>query len=204
MYRTCKGFTLIELMITLVVASIGVALAVPAWNEFTEKRQVTAAAEEVASFIEFARQEAVKSNDKVFVQWYSPGGHNANWCVGLSAEPQSTPCDCTVTNTASADFCSIDGVPYRLTQTDFVSVGFEFLHMNPASSSFSFDPVRGIVTDVVNAESVDGDWFMRLHSNEGSGSSRLWALEISLNVTGRTSICADENRKRRIGGYAAC
>lgn len=204
LHKRCRGFTLVELMITIVVVAIGVALAVPSWSEFVEKRQIVAATEDVASFIEFARHEAVKRNEPVFVDWNTSGGHSDNWCIGLSMAPQSTPCDCTVTNTADADFCSVDGVPYRMTQTDYVAMGFEFMHMNPTSGSFGFDPVRGITSNVSNAEVTDGDWLMYLHSNEGSGSTRLWSLQISLNATGRTSICSDESRKRSIGGYKPC
>jgi len=204
MRKRQRGFTLIELMITIVIVAIGVALAVPAWNEFTEKRQIVAATEDVASFIEFARHEAVKRNQPVFVQWNTTGGHSSDWCIGLSLAPQNTPCNCTVTDPTNAAFCSVDGVPYRMTQTDYVAMGFEFMHMNPVNGSFGFDPIRGITTSVSDAEVTDGDWLMYLHSNEGSGSTRLWALEISLNATGRTSICTDDDRKRLIGGYKTC
>ncbi len=199
-----RGFTLIELMITLVIVAIGVALALPSWNSIIEKRHLTAAAEEITSFLVFAQSEAVKRNEKVTVSWYTPGSHNVNWCIGASLPPQTAPCDCTETVATENDFCSIDSVPYRLTQSDFVDMNFEFLHMNPVQSNFSFDPIRGIVVDIADAESVDGDWLFYLHSNEGSGSTREFELQIKVNITGRSTICTDDDRRRTIGGYPIC
>ena len=49
MYRGSRGFTLVELMITVVIVGIGVALAVPSWDNAVQKRNTTKAAEEIAS-----------------------------------------------------------------------------------------------------------------------------------------------------------
>jgi hypothetical protein len=80
----------------------------------------------------------------------------------------------------------------------------EFMHMRPSESDFSFDPVRGIITDIDDSESVDGDYLFYLHSDRGSGGSRLFELQIKMLITGRVSICTDDDRKRLIGGYPEC
>jgi len=105
-----------------------------------------------------------------------------------------------------SDFCSIDSVPYRLIQSDFVDINYEFMHMRPSSSNFSFDPVRGIVTDVEDAESVDGDWLFYIHSDSKTDGKRRYELELSMNATGRASICAEDSSLRSgiIGGYQTC
>lgn len=200
------GYTLIESMIVLVIIATAVSLALPTFRPVSEKRQLVSAAEEVVSFMALVQSEAIKRNDKVSVSWFSPGEHGANWCIGASAPPKTGPCDCMETVTTEADFCSIDAVPYRLLQSDFVDMSFEFMHMQPAASSFAFDPVSGVLVDIADAESVDGDWLFYVHSDmKASGSNlRLFELQVSMNATGRAKICADDDQHSLIGGYPVC
>jgi Tfp pilus assembly protein FimT len=207
MWRTaavsrCPGFTSIEVAITAAIFAIGVALAVPTFSKVTDKRRLTAAAEEINSFIVFAQSEAIKSGEEVTVSWSTPGGHNVNWCIGATADDSA--CDCTVTDATAENFCEIDGLERRLVQADFAGLNYELMHMRPVSGSFAFDPVRGIVTDVSDGEIVDNDYLFYLHSNEGSGSTRDYELQVWLNMTGRVTICTDDDRRSTIGGYPEC
>jgi len=197
-----RGFTLIELVIVVVIIAIGVALAVPTWRSIIEKRQLTSAMEEVASFLTFAQGEAVKRNDEVTVSWISPGSHNANWCIGATLGDDV--CVCTQTDPDEGDFCEIDDIPYRLTQADFTDINAEFMHMNPATGSFSFDPIRGVMTNTSSDEIFDNDYLFYVHSDEGDGSTREFELQLQVNITGRVSICTDDDRERTIGGYPTC
>lgn len=212
MSHRVRGFTLVELMITIVIVAIGVALAVPTWTFFVEKREVTAAAEEFANFITFARSEAVKRNEEVFVSWYSPGGHNANWCVGLSLEDD---CDCREGTWSESDFCTLDDThtaasPHNVfTQTNFAGASDEMLHMNSQTrvDSFSFDPIRGILSNVstnLATEIAADDDIFYLHSSSGSGGTRYFEVQIRLNLTGRIEMCTDDDRQSVIGGYPVC
>lgn len=57
--RTTYGFTLIELMITLVVAAIVLTAGIPAFNRFIAANSAAADTNEVVSAVNFARSEAV-------------------------------------------------------------------------------------------------------------------------------------------------
>jgi Tfp pilus assembly protein FimT len=189
-------------MIVMVIVAIGIALATPTYKSFIEKRHLTAAMEEIASLIAFAQGEAIKSDNPTTVSWYSPGGHSSGWCIGLTEG--DTACDCTETDTTAADFCAIDGQPQRLVQTDFVKMNFEFMHMNPNSGHFTFDPVRGTIDPNTATAHTFDNYLFYVHSNEGSGSSREFELQLRVRPTGRVYLCTDAGRKRLVGGFVTC
>ena len=55
-----KGFTLVELLITIVVVTILLATGVPSFMEFTKNNRLTAQANSLVISIQVARSEAVK------------------------------------------------------------------------------------------------------------------------------------------------
>ena len=97
-----------------------------------------------------------------------------------------------------------------MTKTDFVDIGNEFMHMRPATGDFAFDPVRGVIANWSDSEVIDDDYLFYMHSNDGSGSSRLFALEVSLNGfptrLAKSMICCSSarptprGRPRALGG----
>ena len=57
-----RGFTLVELMVTLAVAIVLLAIAVPSFRQITISNQLTTAANEVVLAVNTARMEAIKRN----------------------------------------------------------------------------------------------------------------------------------------------
>jgi len=57
-----SGFSLMELMTTLVVAGVLLAVAVPSFNEMMVNSRITAQANDFVGAINFARSEAIKRN----------------------------------------------------------------------------------------------------------------------------------------------
>lgn len=65
--RSQKGFTLIELMVTIVVLVIALGIAVPNFTNQIRNNSSTSLGEEFVSALNFARSEAVKRGGRVSV-----------------------------------------------------------------------------------------------------------------------------------------
>lgn len=98
---TARGFTLVELMVSLAVMALLTALATPSFVDFFERNRVRGAADAVASLINQARAEAVKNDLDVNI---AMTGSGTAWCLGgNAAAPPSEgqpaadalACDCT-------------------------------------------------------------------------------------------------------------
>lgn len=90
--RQSAGFTLIEMMITLVVALILVTWAVPNFQTFIDRSKLTSEANSWVGVINYARSEAITRSEKVTIcRRIDPGT-----CDG------SANCDCGVTQSGGS------------------------------------------------------------------------------------------------------
>lgn len=67
MHKYQVGFTIIELMVTLVVLAIVVAVAIPGFNTLIQNNRSVALAEEFITALNFARAEAIKRGGRVAI-----------------------------------------------------------------------------------------------------------------------------------------
>lgn len=107
---TMRGFTLVELMVSIAVLSILLVMAVPSFVEFRERVAVRGAGDQLVSAWANARLEALKRNQPVAVTIRNSGG---NLCIGASTGTAS--CDCF---TVSA--CNVSQYPQA--QSDWSGV----------------------------------------------------------------------------------
>ncbi|MDP4529753.1 GspH/FimT family pseudopilin [Alkalimonas delamerensis] len=89
-----KGFTLIELMVTVAVMAITLTVAVPAFTQLINGNRLTSQANEVLSALSYARSEAIRRNDDV-VFCHSPNGTSCSapsgnwqgWILFAASDP---------------------------------------------------------------------------------------------------------------------
>lgn len=172
------GFTLIELMLTIVVMAVLLAIAVPSFTSQFQKQRLKGAGERLVSEIQFARNQAVGSNDDILVNVQSTGG--TDWCIGLGvANPGGSECDCD----AGTD-CEIDGNE-RIVSGD----SFSGVTLATVDADITFDTVRGLP----DAAPPDFDF-------EGEDGNR---IGVRVNPVGRVSICSPSGANK-VGEYPDC
>jgi type IV fimbrial biogenesis protein FimT len=111
------GFSMIELMVTLTVAGILAAIAVPSFQVWIENSQIRTSAESIKSGIQRARSEAVSRNARVAFNL----GVGLNWQVN-EVGGVSNPLDARSVDEGSA---RVTVVPYLAsgTKITFNSLG---------------------------------------------------------------------------------
>lgn len=128
-----RGFTLIEMMVTMAVAIIFVSIALPSFGGLMEKFRTRRATETMAASMLLAKSEAIKRNTPVRVVFTSSNS-GATWCYGLTT---ATTCNCTVANS-----CKLDNAESVVPSTQFRGISLANASTVPA---FSFNPLRGTV-----------------------------------------------------------
>lgn len=86
--KMCRGFTLLELMVTIAVLAILTTIAIPNFRDLVQSNRVTTQANELVSALTFARMEAVKRgrNVRVAVAVANPG-----WTVTVTEVGNPVP-----------------------------------------------------------------------------------------------------------------
>lgn len=127
------GFSLIELMITVVILSIAIALGIPSYRTWVQNTQVRNAAESIVNGMQLARGEAVKRNSSVA---FTLNGAASAWTVSVvaggavietrgagegSKNVELTILPLGATTITFNNFGAADNDPNNLTQIDLTS-----------------------------------------------------------------------------------
>jgi type IV fimbrial biogenesis protein FimT len=178
------GLTLIEILVGLSVLGIILAVAIPSMADLLEKRRVTAAAEEVAGIITYAKAETVVNNSQLFVR-FDP--HSSMSCAMVVTSGSSNSCRCY---RPADDLCpNTSSRSLRLFQLPKSHVSFKAFATQWAAGAnyirFSREQMeldtQGFEVDVM-------------------GLSKGYTLRVKVNTVGRVSICAPKAARNPAAG----
>lgn len=170
-----SGFTLVELLVTVSVFAIIAAIAVPSYQNTLDRRRLIGAAEQIQSDFQFARSEAVKINQNVFMAFRPVAGNSATWCYGLNA---GATCNCTIVNS-----CQISGVNRVVSSNEFRGVS---LAQGFAGGDVSLPPrFTGINNSTIMLTSDSGK------------------IDAVVDSLGRIRLCSP-TANEKIAGYSMC
>jgi len=106
-FRSMRGFTLTELLLTMAVAATLMAIAVPLFGDLAESQRLSSATREVERELQSARLKAVSVNRRLWVRTNCP----------VLGQLRTTEFLATAADTA-ADRCSPTVYPYPPADTD--------------------------------------------------------------------------------------
>lgn len=159
------GFSLIELMVTLVIGGILISTALFMLSESVTNARLRSATEAMYADLLYAQTHATSVSRNVYVKISS----GANWCYGLSI---TSGCDC------SASSCVINSQLRTNTATDYPNVSL-------ATSNFSnellFESTRGNVSSGITTSPASFTF-------TADGDSSI----VQVNDSGVVSYCSDD------------
>ncbi|MFC6670994.1 GspH/FimT family pseudopilin [Marinobacterium aestuariivivens] len=155
--------TLIELLVALVVLAVFVTIGIPSFNSIFERHRVTGAAQALYGDLQFARAEAIKRNQDIYVKF----NNGTDWCYGIE-DTSAASCSC-----ATGTGCTVEGRQHIVTSDRFPGVS---LSHNVGGNVVTFDPVRGTLAPNGTIK-MDG----------GGGKD----VGVTMSLLGRVRLCSD-------------
>lgn len=185
---TQRGFTLVELMVSLAVLAILTAMATPSFVDFFDRGRVRGAADSVVSLIASARAEAVKNDLDVNV---AMAGSGTAWCLGGNAAAAAAggqpagaavACDCTDTGA-----CLVSGQRLAIEPGAHPDVSVR----TALGAALVFDGTLGALTP------------LGAHSLVLTSPSGRYDVAVQVSTLGQARLCTPVN-KPAMSGIPSC
>jgi len=181
-----RGMTLVELMVTISVLAILVALAAPSFREFRERQALKGAVDNYVVALAEAKQEAIKRDQWVRVDFHGMGSGVCLGAVLVDSEDASAAdgCDC------SESTCEIARFPES--EADLKGVELDGAVDFAGDTGFVIDPKTGALADI-------GDTGALLFK-----TPKGYALRLTVNAMARPSLCVPASADRKLPGVVVC
>lgn len=143
-----QGFTLIELMITIAILGIILAIAIPNFSDFLEKQRLNGAENEYLGVLNFAKSEALKRNAPIYI--IATRTSASNWRITAAI---SSTC-------AVGDACDLKTFSSTIANsilTDTTMTGISGSSIDPVRLLPSFTTTQSVLFSTANY-SIRADW----------------------------------------------
>lgn len=193
--RRFKGFTLIELMVTLTVILVLMLLALPSFQSFRQRSALRGTAEQALGFWNQARFEAAKRNQMVKVGVSTSG---SKFCLGAAAttDPADTaPCDCFTA--AACDVARFPADPAN-DQNDWRGVTYYVVSgttptLGAGNAVAVIEPKRAGLATASQAGVV---------SFAGPPGRNAYRVNLNIDAFGRAQLCESATATQSMSDYA--
>lgn len=170
-YRSGQGFTLIELLVTIAVLTILILLAAPSFQGLRERRALQGVANGIISAVALAKEEAIKRDEVVRVQFSNLG---SAVCVGASTG--AAACDCSTAGSCPVAAFPAEAGELRMVKTKAAPA------FNGSGAGFSIDPKTGMMVDPTNTGELE------LETPSG------YAVKVRVNAMARSRMCSSGSK----------
>lgn len=160
------GFTLMEVLTSISIATILTTVGVPSMQSTLEKRRLSSAAEELYGNLQLMRAQAIRQNRDSFVSFQIDGD---NWRYGLD---DTAACDTSV-----AGDCTVHGNPRVVSSDAYRDVT---VTQNFTGNVTGFEPRRGLA----------------LHSGAATLTSDAGEIRVMLLRVGQLRLCSPAGAKK--------
>jgi type IV fimbrial biogenesis protein FimT len=173
-----RAFTLIEVMISIAILGIVMAIAVPSYLDWIDKNQLKDAVETFNSSLQRGRSISKARSENIFINVTVNSGTNA-WCFGLHAG--TAACSCTTANSCNVEQISSSDAGHYFSKVKIKN--------GNTISGQNFDNVRGLISGTGGS--------ITFISDRGKEAT------INLNAVGNTILCSTAG-STYIGDYPSC
>ncbi len=181
MPKNSNGFSLIELMITISILGIILAIAAPSFSQQIESSRTRTAIENIASDFANAQSEAIKKNQRIFFKTYISG---SDWCYGYGESNSAfTNCNCNPTSGKSCNLKLVKNTMYKNIKVN-IEDAFEDI--------IGFEPIRGQLIDSTGASLTKKS--IRIENKNGMTGY------ITISTIGKISMCSSSDADKSIAG----
>jgi type IV fimbrial biogenesis protein FimT len=176
--RGARGFTLIELMVVVALASVILALAIPSFTGMLARKRMEGAALEFGTDVQYTRSEAVARNTEVRLATGAGGA-----CYTVFVWRGAGTCTCNPAVSCTLAVPATDPTPLKTVNLQDAGATVT------ASTVYRFEPVRGMIADASSPAVTF------------SSSAGAWQLTTTVTAVGRASTCSPSGSLK---GYPAC
>lgn len=190
-----RGFTLIELMVVIGIATVLLTLGVPTFRDYIVTQRLKAATAVLVTDLQYARSEAASRSRRVFVHFKTDNAGPACYTLYIDSTDRDNQCDCRA---GPGSACGADTRELRtvvLPTDESVRLALP----NAQSQSMSFDPLSGGVyvppADFVRP--LPGPYTVETVVDDPR------RLRIQVSLGGTPAVCRPTG-STLTGGYPAC